>query len=229
MLIYPRAEHRPLGPQTEPRMTGHDVVCLHTDGRLPHLHGPVLPVRQRVGYAGTESHIGTGRRRRWRPGLHTGLEPSAAEARPQRQADDPPRQPTHRVRDWRPRCASARSRRSSRWDAGCSARRSPPGCSCASAWPAHNRRAHPVPADHAVGQGGRAVEDQQPDPRRPRPLLLGRQRPRLTHRHPRAFRRRAPTSRSRATRARPTSVASPTAVACTAGSAPGRSSSGGST
>ena len=30
MLIYPRAEHRPLGTQTEPRMTGHDVVCLHT-------------------------------------------------------------------------------------------------------------------------------------------------------------------------------------------------------
>ena len=30
MLIYPRAEHRPLGPQTEPQMTGHDVVCLHT-------------------------------------------------------------------------------------------------------------------------------------------------------------------------------------------------------
>ena len=30
MLTYPAAVHKPLGPQTEPRMTGHDIVCLHT-------------------------------------------------------------------------------------------------------------------------------------------------------------------------------------------------------
>ena len=30
MKTYPGAAYKPLGPQTEPRMTGHDVVCLHT-------------------------------------------------------------------------------------------------------------------------------------------------------------------------------------------------------
>ena len=30
MIRYPAAEYRPLGVQTEPRMAGHDVVCLHT-------------------------------------------------------------------------------------------------------------------------------------------------------------------------------------------------------
>lgn len=47
----------PLGPQTEARMTGHDVICLHT--MVGTLAGTDNYFRQR-GYGGTESHLGTG-------------------------------------------------------------------------------------------------------------------------------------------------------------------------
>ena len=60
MLIYPRAEHRPLGPQTEPRMTGHDVVCLHTMVGYLTSTDQYFRCGNGVGYAGTESHIGIG-------------------------------------------------------------------------------------------------------------------------------------------------------------------------
>lgn len=60
MLIYPRAEHRPLGPQTEPRMTGHDVVCLHTMVGYLASTDQYFRCGNGVGYAGTESHIGIG-------------------------------------------------------------------------------------------------------------------------------------------------------------------------
>lgn len=60
MKTYPGAVFKPLGPQTEPTMTGHDVLCLHTmvgvlastDGYFRHGNGE--------GYAGTESHYGVG-------------------------------------------------------------------------------------------------------------------------------------------------------------------------
>lgn len=60
MKTYPGAVFKPLGPQAEPTMTGHDVLCLHTmvgvlastDGYFRHGNGE--------GYAGTESHYGVG-------------------------------------------------------------------------------------------------------------------------------------------------------------------------
>lgn len=60
MLIYPRAEHRPLGPQTEPRMTGHDVVCLHTMVGYLSSTDRYFRAANGAGYAGTESHFGVG-------------------------------------------------------------------------------------------------------------------------------------------------------------------------
>lgn len=52
-------EWRPLGPQTEPRMTEHDVICLHT--MAGSLAGTDAMFRQN-GYGGTESHFGVGGR-----------------------------------------------------------------------------------------------------------------------------------------------------------------------
>lgn len=47
----------PLGPQTEPKMRGHDIICLHTmvgtlSGTSAYFHDN--------GYGGTESHLGMG-------------------------------------------------------------------------------------------------------------------------------------------------------------------------
>jgi hypothetical protein len=68
---YPAAEWRPLGTQTQPRMTSHDVVCLHTmvgslDGTDNYFHDS--------GYGGTESHFGVGHEGRtiqWQDISHT--------------------------------------------------------------------------------------------------------------------------------------------------------------
>ena len=60
MLIYPRAEHRPLGTQTEPRMAGHDVVCLHTMVGYLSSTDRYFRSGNGAGYQGTESHFGVG-------------------------------------------------------------------------------------------------------------------------------------------------------------------------
>lgn len=70
--LYPDARFHPLGAQTETRMTGHDVICLHTmvgylistDGYFRISNGP--------GYRGTESHFGIGGP--WGPDLGGGLD-----------------------------------------------------------------------------------------------------------------------------------------------------------
>lgn len=60
---------RPLGPQTEPRMRAHDIVCAHT--MVGHLTGTDEMFR-RGGYSGTESHFGIGGR--WGPDGPAGLD-----------------------------------------------------------------------------------------------------------------------------------------------------------
>lgn len=67
---YPGAEWDPLGPQTEPRMQAHDIVCLHTmaasfDGVNNGFHVN--------GYGGLESHFGLageGRLKQWQDTEH---------------------------------------------------------------------------------------------------------------------------------------------------------------
>ncbi len=60
MKTYPGAAYKPLGPQTEPRMTGHDVVCLHTMVGYLSSTDAYFRAANGVGYAGTESHFGVG-------------------------------------------------------------------------------------------------------------------------------------------------------------------------
>lgn len=55
--IYPGARWRPLGEQTQPRMTSHDIICLHT--AVGSLAGTYAYFAQR-GYGGDESHFGVG-------------------------------------------------------------------------------------------------------------------------------------------------------------------------
>lgn len=57
MAWYPGAEHRPLGTQTEPRMTAHNILCFHT------MVGSLAGTDNMFdddGYYGTESHFGVG-------------------------------------------------------------------------------------------------------------------------------------------------------------------------
>lgn len=56
-LVYPGATYRPLGPQTQSRLTYRDIVCLHT--MVGSLWGTDAYFR-RSGYGGTESHFGVG-------------------------------------------------------------------------------------------------------------------------------------------------------------------------
>ncbi len=62
---YPGAEWDPLGPQTQPRMARHDIVCVHT------MAGTFLGTDDyfhQNGYGGTESHFGlagSGRLKQW--------------------------------------------------------------------------------------------------------------------------------------------------------------------
>jgi hypothetical protein len=54
---YPRAIWSPLGPQTQSRMTAHDILCLHT--MVGSLSSTNNYFRQ-GGFSGTESHYGVG-------------------------------------------------------------------------------------------------------------------------------------------------------------------------
>ena len=54
---YPGAAWDPLGPQTEPRMQSHDILCWHT--MVGSLTGTSNMFHQN-GYGGTESHLGMG-------------------------------------------------------------------------------------------------------------------------------------------------------------------------
>lgn len=68
----PFAEWRPLGPQTEPSMRGHDIVCAHTMVGYVSSTDPYFRTVNGKGYAGTESHYGIGGR--WGPDLGGGLD-----------------------------------------------------------------------------------------------------------------------------------------------------------
>src|SRR5262245_40429109 len=55
--LYPDAQYRPLGTQTEPVLANHDIVCLHTMvGSLSSTDNYF----HQDGYGGTESHFGVG-------------------------------------------------------------------------------------------------------------------------------------------------------------------------
>jgi hypothetical protein len=54
---YPEAQMRLLGPQTEPKMDAHSVVCIHT--MVGSLYGTDRMFKQN-GFTGTESHYGIG-------------------------------------------------------------------------------------------------------------------------------------------------------------------------
>lgn len=62
MKTYPGAAYKPLGPQTEPRMTGHDIVCLHTMVGYLSSTDAYFRTANGAGYQGTESHFGVGGR-----------------------------------------------------------------------------------------------------------------------------------------------------------------------
>lgn len=65
MTACPLAEWDPLGPQTEPRMRAHDIVCLHT---MAGSFSGVDSYFHQNGYGGTESHFGLsseGRLKQW--------------------------------------------------------------------------------------------------------------------------------------------------------------------
>jgi hypothetical protein len=72
LLRYPGGLWRPLGPQTQPLMRAHDIVCLHT------MAGYLTGTRSWFaegngpGYKGTESHFGVGGK--WGPDLAAGLD-----------------------------------------------------------------------------------------------------------------------------------------------------------
>ncbi len=72
MLTYPAAVHKPLGPQTEPRMTGHDIVCLHTMAGYLSSTDRYFRAANGAGYIGTESHFGVGGR--WGGDARAGLD-----------------------------------------------------------------------------------------------------------------------------------------------------------
>jgi hypothetical protein len=56
-VLYPGAEWKPLGPQTQGRMRSHSIICLHTMvGSLAGTHS----MFKANGYGGTESHFGVG-------------------------------------------------------------------------------------------------------------------------------------------------------------------------
>lgn len=57
MLLKPAIKFRPLGDQTEPRMTAHDIVCIHT---MVGFLSSTDEMFRRNGYGGTESHYGIG-------------------------------------------------------------------------------------------------------------------------------------------------------------------------
>jgi len=56
-MRYPNATFKPLGPQTEPRMTAHDIVCVHT--MVDSLVGCDRGFRAE-GFTGKDAHYGVG-------------------------------------------------------------------------------------------------------------------------------------------------------------------------
>ena len=60
MARYPGAVFKPLGPQKQPWMRGHDVICLHTMVGYLSSTDRYFAVANGVGYVGTESHYGVG-------------------------------------------------------------------------------------------------------------------------------------------------------------------------
>lgn len=72
MLRYPHARWAPLGPQTQPLMTAHDVLCYHTMvGYLTSTDG-YFRSSNGAGYDGTESHYGVGGK--WGPDFGDSLD-----------------------------------------------------------------------------------------------------------------------------------------------------------
>lgn len=72
MATYPGATFKPLGPQTEPLMRAHNIVCLHTMvGYLTSTDG-YFRTGNGAGYQGTESHFGVGGR--WGGDAKAGLD-----------------------------------------------------------------------------------------------------------------------------------------------------------
>ena len=57
MARYPLARYSPLGTQTQPKMSAHDIICFHT--MVGTLDGTGAMFKK-SGYTGTESHFGTG-------------------------------------------------------------------------------------------------------------------------------------------------------------------------
>lgn len=70
--VYPDGEYRPLGKQTEDRMTGHDILCLHTMVGYLTSSDNYFRTGNGAGYAGTESHYGVGGK--WGPDLAKNLD-----------------------------------------------------------------------------------------------------------------------------------------------------------
>lgn len=60
MAVYPGAVFKPLGPQTEPLMHAHDIVCLHTMVGYLSSTDVYFRAANGAGYQGTESHFGIG-------------------------------------------------------------------------------------------------------------------------------------------------------------------------
>lgn len=59
-IKYPKAIWKPLGPQTEPMMTAHDVICVHTMVGYLSTTNTYFRSGNGSGYNGTESHFGIG-------------------------------------------------------------------------------------------------------------------------------------------------------------------------
>ena len=106
MLTYPAAVHKPLGPQTEPRMTGHDIVCLHTMAGYLSSTDRYFRAANGAGYIGTESHFGVGGR--WGGDARAGLDGTVwqwqdlmhqADANRHQRRDRRQRGPPHRALD----------------------------------------------------------------------------------------------------------------------------------
>lgn len=68
-VTYPGATYRPLGAQTQPQLSTHEVVCLHT--AVGGLAGTDSYFRDQ-GFGGTESHFGVGGK--WGPDAAAGLD-----------------------------------------------------------------------------------------------------------------------------------------------------------
>lgn len=70
--LYPAARWHPLGAQRQRRMTGHDIVCLHTMVGYLVSTDRYFRISNGPGFRGTESHYGVGGR--WGPDLGGGLD-----------------------------------------------------------------------------------------------------------------------------------------------------------